>query len=180
MKSTNNSTAIPLRPQQGRPEAIHATIDMEAIGSGAWLRVIRRYLIFIAVTNLIWEFAQLPLYTIWDEGTTGEIVFAAVHCTGRDVLISGAVLLVVLMAVGTPNWPRERIRLVALLTILCGLAYTIFSEWLNIEIRGSWAYSDLMPIVPIINAGLSPISQWIVIPVAGFWWAHRPFLKFRN
>src|SRR3546814_3558185 len=33
--------------------------------SGEWLSVLRRYLAVIAVGNLAWEFAQLPLYTIW-------------------------------------------------------------------------------------------------------------------
>lgn len=156
---------------------MHASIDTEAAGSGAWLPFIRRYVIFIAVANLIWEFAQLPLFTIWDDGTTGEIIFAVVHCTGGDLLISGATLLLVLMAAGTSNWPHERFLLVASLTIVGGLAYTIFSEWLNTEIRGSWAYSDLMPTLPMVGTGLSPLAQWIVIPITGFWWAYRPIIE---
>ena len=52
--------------------------------------------------------------------------------------------------------------------------YTIFSEWLNTEIRGSWAYSELMPTLPLIDAGLAPFSQWIVIPLAALWWAGKP------
>ena len=57
---------------------------------------------------------------------------------------------------------------VMLLTVIFGLAYTLFSEWFNIEVRETWAYSDLMPVIPIIDAGLSPVLQWIVIPLAGF------------
>lgn len=44
--------------------------------AGDWLMVLRRYVVAIALGNLSWEFAQLPLYTIWHEGTPGEIVFA--------------------------------------------------------------------------------------------------------
>src|SRR3546814_8883510 len=47
--------------------------------SGEWLSVLRRYLAVIAVGNLAWEFAQLPLYTIWHGGTPREIAFAALH-----------------------------------------------------------------------------------------------------
>jgi hypothetical protein len=65
---------------------------------------------------------------------------------------------------------------VASLTIVGGLAYTIFSEWLNTEIRGSWAYSAWMPTLPLIGAGLSPFAQWIAVPVVAFWWARRPFV----
>jgi hypothetical protein len=56
------------------------------------------------------------------------------------------------------------------------VAYTIFSEWLNIVVRETWAYSDLMPVIPIIDAGLSPVAQWVLIPGVGFWWARRAVL----
>lgn len=54
--------------------------------------------------------------------------------------------------------------------MLLGVGYTIFSEWLNIIIRQSWAYSDLMPIVTIrgFAVGLSPVFQWIFVPFVAF------------
>jgi hypothetical protein len=142
----------------------------------SWLAVFRRYLLFIAVANLVWEFAQIPLYTIWREGTAREIAFAAVHCTGGDILIALAALAAGLVLVGGDGWPSEGFWRVGALTVALGLSYTIFSEWLNIEIRGTWAYSELMPTLPLIDAGLAPFSQWIVIPFAGLWWARRPVL----
>ncbi len=42
--------------------------------------------------------------------------------------------------------------------------YTVYSEWLNVYVKGTWAYSDLMPIVPGLEVGLSPLIQWIVVP----------------
>ena len=50
-----------------------------------------------------------------------------------------------------------------------GVSYTMFSEWLNIVVRKSWAYSELVPMIPGIDAGLSPLAQWVVIPLAGLW-----------
>jgi len=140
----------------------------------SWLAAIRRYLLFVAGANLIWEVVQLPLYTIWREGTPGEKVFAVVHCTGGDILIASSALVASLVLVGGRAWPSEGFWRVGALTIALGLSYTIFSEWLNIEIRGSWAYSDLMPLLPFIDAGLAPLSQWIVIPFAAFWWIGKP------
>ena len=55
--------------------------------------------------------------------------------------------------------------------VIFGVAYTIFSEWLNIELREAWAYREMMPVIPVIDAGLSPILQWIVISVVGYCWA---------
>ena len=144
--------------------------------TGAWLTVLRRYLIAIGLGNLVWEFAQLPLYTIWHEGSTGEILFAVTHCTGGDLLIASMALLGALVVAGDGRWPHARFRLVAAIAILGGLAYTVFSEWLNTEIRGSWAYTGLMPQLPLIGSGVSPLAQWIFVPLAAFWWARRPFL----
>lgn len=139
-----------------------------------WLTGLRRYIVFIAIANLLWEVAQLPLYTIWQTGSTREIAFAAVHCTGGDVLIAGATLLAGLLLFGNSRWPEERYLIVAAFTLVAGLGYTAFSEWLNTSVRGSWTYTDLMPTLPALGIGLSPIAQWIVIPVAAFWLA-RPW-----
>lgn len=36
------------------------------------------------------------------------------------------------------------------------------------EVRGAWAYSDLMPVVRVFGfeVGLSPLAQWVVVPLA--------------
>jgi len=140
-----------------------------------WLGTLRRYFAFIVPAHLIWEFAHLPLYTIWREGTPGEIIFAAVHCTGGDALIATATLILALLFAGA-DWPRDHRAYwrVAILTIALGVGYTGFSEWLNIVVRESWAYSELMRIIPLVDAGLSPMMQWVIIPLAAFWWAKRP------
>lgn len=136
-----------------------------------WLDVLRRYLVAMAVGNLVWELAHMPLYTRWETGSRGEIIFAALHCTGGDILIAASALLAALFLFGNGQWPDAGYRRVSLATILMGLVYTVFSEWLNIEVREAWAYRDLMPVVPVINAGLSPIAQWIVLPIIAFRWA---------
>ena len=140
-----------------------------------WLTVFRRYIPFVAAVNLAWEAAQLPLYTIGRDGMPGEQAFAVLHCTGGDVLIATACLLLALMTAADDRWPSHPSIYwrVAGITLGLGVLYTIFSEWLNIVIRQSWAYSDLMPVVPVIDTGLSPLLQWIVVPLAGFWFARR-------
>lgn len=140
---------------------------------GAWFPVLRRYVLFVASVNLLWEIAQFPLYTLWYEGTVGEIAFAVAHCTAGDVMIASLTLLAALLLIGDRTWPVRRYWAVAGLALVFGVGYTIFSEWLNTEIRGSWAYADAMPVLPIIGAGLTPFLQWILIPLAGFWWARR-------
>lgn len=133
-----------------------------------WLVALRRYFVFAAIAHLVWEFAHLPLYTIWLTGTTGELVFAAVHCTGGDILITVSTFMLALLAFGAPDWPHARSGRVIAAAVPFGVGYTIFSEWLNIELREAWAYREMMPVIPVIDAGLSPILQWVVIPTAAY------------
>jgi hypothetical protein len=139
--------------------------------AGVWLLVLRRYLPFVALANLAWEIVHLPLYTLWWEGSPWEIAFAVAHCTAGDVLIATASLVLALLLFGDRGWPERGFQQVAAATVVFGLGYTVFSEWLNTEVRRSWAYSDLMPVVPVLGTGLSPLMQWIVIPLAAFRWA---------
>jgi hypothetical protein len=136
-----------------------------------WPRALRVYLGVISVGDLAWEAAHLPLYTLWTAGTTREKLFAIVHCTGGDLLIALSCLTLALISVGHRNWPLHAFLRVAAVTVILGMSYTVFSEWLNIVVRESWAYSELMPIVPVLNTGLSPLLQWLVVPLAALWWA---------
>ena len=145
-------------------------------GDSNWLRGIKAYLGMTAVANLLWEALQLPLYTIWTTGTAHEIAFAVVHCTGGDVLIALSALTLALIAVGTKSWPADSHRWVMLVTLALGVGYTIFSEWLNVIVRSSWTYSPLMPVVPILNVGLSPLLQWTVVPFVALCLARKAAL----
>ena len=164
------------QPQDVAPPSSHRTsVDASQI-SASFVSTLRRYFSVIAGGNLVWEFAHMPLYTLWNTGTVGEIVFAAVHCTGGDILIALSALMLSLLIFGA-GWPltRSAVYRVVGFTMVTGVGYTVFSEWLNIVVREAWAYSDLMPIVPVIDAGLSPLLQWIVIPGLAFAWALHPF-----
>jgi hypothetical protein len=147
------------------------------MSSGGWLLALRRYLAVTVLGNLLWEPAQLPLYTIWDTGTVREKAFAVMHCTGGDILIALATWSFAVIIAGHPLWPTQAFRRVALLTIVAGLAYTGFSEWLNTAVRQSWGYSDLMPIIPGLRLGLSPVLQWLVIPSLALWTAQGAVLS---
>ena len=69
----------------------------------SWSFVLQRFLPRLGLYSLGWELAQLPLYTIWDEGTPAWIAFAVVHCTAGDVLIGVAALLLALIVSRAPE-----------------------------------------------------------------------------
>ena len=133
-------------------------------GSGLSVRhALILYLALAGAGHLLWETAQLSLYTIWWTGTLHQILFALIHCSAGDLLITSAALgLAALIArVGG----RALFGGVMILTaILLGLGYAVFSEWLNANIRHSWSYTASMPVLPPLGTGLTPFLQWLIVP----------------
>lgn len=124
------------------------------------------YLPWLGGLNLVWETAQLPLYTMWREAPIRTIAFSVAHCTAGDIAIGAAALILVLVLGREGAVAQWRWRRIAAWTALAGAAYTVFSEWNNTAILGSWAYSELMPVLNLagIDIGLSPLLQWLALP----------------
>lgn len=94
-----------------------------------------------------------------------------------DVLIGGAALFTTLICARESALARWRWRRIAVLTALIGLAYTVFSEWMNITWLRSWTYADSMPTLGIggFELGLSPVAQWLVVPPIALYLASRRY-----
>lgn len=110
----------------------------------------------------------MPLYAIFHEGRPGQIAFAVAHCTAGDVLIALACYLVASAVMRDPVWPWHRPGGGVAVAIVTGVAHTVFSEWLNVSVRGSWAYAQV------------DLNQY-----AAFWFDHasrwmRPFSQPRS
>ncbi len=135
--------------------------------------ILRRYLPWLAGLSLAWEIAQLPLYTIWNDGRPAYIAFAVLHCTAGDILIGGAALAAALLITRAPALAAWRGWRIALVTAVIATSYTAFSEWMNTFVLRSWEYSELMPRVSLgdIELGASPLAQWLVIPPLALWLA---------
>ncbi len=138
----------------------------DILGAADWLTTLRAYLAITAVGHLVWETLHLPLYTIWSTGTLAEKAFAVVHCSGGDTLVALSAISIALLAFGDNSWPERRFGPVAWVTLGVGIGYTMFSEWLNIVVRRSWQYTELMPTFDVagFEVGLSPLLQWVVVP----------------
>jgi hypothetical protein len=140
--------------------------------SEAWGFIFRRYLPRLGLLSLAWEILQLPLYTIWNEKPWGWIVFSALHCSAGDILMGLISLIIALLLsrTGKPSqWPKTKLILIS---TVVSVIYTVFSEQMNLA-NANWAYSLWMPMVPWLNIGLSPILQWLIVPIAAWRWAHK-------
>lgn len=133
---------------------------------------LRWYLLASTGLNLLWEIVQLPLYTLWQNGTTSQISIAILHCTAGDMIIASTTLVLALVLLNQHGWPTRASPSLKMAVALAGLAYTIFSERMNLA-NGGWAYSELMPVVPWLDVGLSPVLQWLFVPVISLWYAEK-------
>ena len=97
----------------------------------------------------------------------GQIAFAVPHCTAGDVLIALACYLAASAVTRDVVWPWHRPSSGGAVGIVTGVAYTVFSEWLNASVRGSWAYTESMP--RISSLGLTPLLQWLAVPLVTLW-----------
>src|SRR5215213_8157150 len=115
-----------------------ALMGREAAALPNWPTAIRRYLVAVGILNLVWEGAQLPLYTLWRTDPPRAQAFAILHCTAGDVVIAAVVLLLALALFGCATWPRECRARVAAAVVTLGIGYTVYSEYVNTVLRQTW------------------------------------------
>jgi hypothetical protein len=136
-------------------------------GGALWLATIRRYLPVMAALSLAWETAQLPFHTLWREAMPVGMAFAVLHGTAGDMLIAAAALGAELLVLGAPGWPGIGFARVLTAATAIGLGCTVWSEWRNTAVRGSWAYAGIMPVLPPFSTGLLPLPPWLLLPPLG-------------
>ncbi len=104
--------------------------------------------IFAFVFNLIWEFGHSFLYLSYKGGEITEFILVRAALTDA-VIILGIIFLLRLIPVFVRRpW----------LIIIIGVIISIAIEWWALG-SSRWIYKDIMPIVPILNTGLTPTIQ---------------------
>ena len=132
------------------------------------------------VLNEIWEMAQMSAYIetadrSWTSGL-GLCTWAALGDLGISLGIYAAGAL----AAGDLGWGlRGRWNIYAIVAVL-GLACAALVEHAALA-AGRWSYTERMPVVSVLGAGLWPLLQMTVLPPLTFWisrrWAGRSATK---
>jgi hypothetical protein len=117
------------------------------------------------VLHFVWEFLQVPTYAGMAELNHWDGVKVCTSATVGDVGFALTAFWVTSLASRSRNWiAAPRIWQLALFVAI-GIGLTVGFEHYYTQISGRWSYSDLMPLVPPLGTGLSPLLQWIVIPL---------------
>lgn len=114
------------------------------------------------VLNLVWEIAQVRLYSIWDAADRMAVAWALLHCTLGDVVIALALFALAGVLLRCADSPVLRPWTGGAIVVIGAIAYTVWSEWFNVYRAGSWGYTASMPM--IFGIGLAPLLQWLILP----------------
>ncbi len=125
----------------------------------------RRWIAVILITfalHFAWEMAQHSLYLQMQSKSFWRATAICARATVGDLVITTIAFSAAAMS-GGRSWPLLRRRLSPTLIFLTvGMILTIGYECYAV-FTGKWAYDERMP--QIFGIGLSPLLQWIVIPL---------------
>jgi hypothetical protein len=130
--------------------------------------------VFALLLNWPWEFLQVPFFR---EMPSAEHWEGVRTCT-RAALGDAVIMLVAYWTVSVRSgryWLLRPSASQLCVFLAVGLAITVVIEKLAVSRlwMDGWSYSDLMPLVPFLDVGLTPVLQWIVLPPLAVWFCKR-------
>ena len=131
--------------------------------------------VFALLLNFPWEILQAPLFAGMADGPFIDAIRGCAQGTLGDAVIMLLAYWTVSGVAASRDWILAPSGRQITLLIAIGIIITMAIEWL--ATRGywvqSWSYSPAMPVVPGIGVGLSPLLQWIVLPLLVVWFVRR-------
>ena len=118
--------------------------------------------ILAIVLNFAWKIIQLPFYknNVYD---IRHIFFCAL-ATLADVIMVMLIYFSFALVYQNAFWIKGINIQRLLLLILTGGIGAILAEMKHLS-KADWAYSSSMPIIPFVNVGISPLLQFMLLPL---------------
>jgi hypothetical protein len=144
-------------------------------------KIFKRYVLIMAVIsfilNEVWELIQMPLYSSAYYNVE-HIVFCTLGALADTIMVlllyfSFAFIYKNIFWIWQTNWFKIFVVMVT------GAVGAVLSEKRHL-LLGSWAYDQSMPIVPVVNVGLSPMLQFFLLPVIIYYLSYFINSKFYN
>ncbi len=125
------------------------------------------------VLNYIWEMAQMPLFRQGDgQRFEQNLRFSLQHCfipTLGDVLVAATTFVIGWVVYGQAHWIQALTWREVLLVSIPLVLLALVVELTNVYVLHHWSYSELMPIVPVVEVGLVPTVQLALLTLVSFW-----------
>jgi len=117
--------------------------------------------------NYAWELAQLEFYA-----NTGGLSAMWWHCFKSSIVDS--ILVLAIFGIGAlifkdRSWFQRVTIGKCLFIVVVGLTVGIGVEWIGLQLLRRWEYSPSMPMIPMVNVGVVPVLQMVILPPMIFW-----------
>lgn len=126
--------------------------------------------------NWLWETVQMGAYAQTADRPWPAVALLHIVPSLGDVAITFAIYGVGALAAGKLRWGTTRMWNAYATAALLGGASAVAVEWKALA-SGRWSYTELMPVVPVLDVGLWPLLQLtLLVPLAlwlAFWWTRR-------
>ncbi len=132
-------------------------------------KIIIYYVAIGFILNFIWEISQAGLYEPHFQGTTDFIIVHLRAALG-DVVILLVIYLIASLVYKNNNWVVGNKTSPYVVSAFLGFIFAVAIEKYAL-LTGRWAYNELMPIIPIINIGITPVLQLTIIAPFSFFLA---------
>ncbi len=118
-------------------------------------------LLFAFLFNTVWEILQIPLYK---EGAySWSHVLFCVLASVADAIMVLLIYFGFSFIYKNPVWIKKMNPEKIIFLILAGGVGAVLAETRHLSI-GTWSYATAMPIIPVLNVGLSPVLQFMILP----------------
>lgn len=130
--------------------------------SGDLVRFLTTLFVVAVLVNYPWERLQSQLY-VHPGGASIPwwLCLAASLADGLFVLV---IFGVGWMTLGRRTWFEQPGIEGYLVMLISGVAISVGVEWTTVHVLRWWTYGEYMPLVPIVNIGLVPMTQMLVLP----------------
>ncbi|OSZ77157.1 hypothetical protein CAP36_12140 [Chitinophagaceae bacterium IBVUCB2] len=134
----------------------------KATNKNIFKRLVFTITVIALLLNLIWELVQMPLYRD-SSFTIGHIAFCALASVA-DALMVLLLYFGVALIFRNSLWIQHLKWQQIAIVILTGGTGAVLSEMRHLS-SGSWAYDNSMPLIPVVNVGIAPVLQFMILPL---------------
>lgn len=120
--------------------------------------------------HLLWENLQAPFYDCFWQNTLLACFLICLKATATgDMLFMLIIYAALALVHRDPLWMTKRSSYdhsaTWILPIFIGILLAVNMELWAISTDHRWQYTDLMPMIPILRIGFTPVLQMIAIPL---------------
>ena len=117
--------------------------------------------------NFIWEKMHIVLYQNYESYANALVFPVSLHASFIDAIIIFGIYFCIALLQRNIFWLDSFNPKSVFLVLLLGFIISVLIE-VDALAKGKWAYNNLMPIIPFIRIGLSPVLQMLILPLIVF------------